>query len=1133
MLVLFTMFCGSHALAVDIDGDGLEASVDFNDYVPRYQLTAGITHTCSLDDRGVSCWGDNDKGRSQVPELTSPMQVDAGGAFTCALDQTGVVCWGDNSAGQLAPPAMVDVVQISAGLNHACALHSGGVSCWGADGQGQSSGVPALNNPVLVSAGGRHTCALDDDGVKCWGDNGQSQAPALIGYLAGATQLVSGRFHSCALHSQGINCWGANSDGQTSTPAALRPIATSNPFRLAAGDYQTCALDDTGALCWGRSVLAEPLTASPSMTAPTLIAAGGYQACSLDQGDIKCWGYSSLARSGAHVLHELPETNQYSFSGFASTSFCTLASEKLTCWGTGSQGQMNIPTLTNPSSVVVGNQFNCALDDDGINCWGKGDSGATTVPAMTAPTTLVTGGEHVCALDDGVPVCWGSNTSGRATPPVLSAMTHLASGYVHSCAWNDAAVECWGSNTSGQAGSHALTSTSAVTMGNSHTCALSDAGVTCWGSNTYSQLSVPAEISSPISIDSGSNHTCVLSPSGVQCWGRNNAGQTEVPPLTNPVEITADGNASCAVDDSGVVCWGATSSGLGEPPTGGNPHQLMHASGTACVLSDDGLQCWGDYAQQQAFANASPSFADADGDGLPDDIDTGPFDPSVGGTLSADAGGPYEKLQHQSFSLNGAASATDSPDVTLQHYRWDKDDGDGIHFDVPDAEGITASTSYAAIGVYALNLQVTDSVGRIATAATTVTILADTDADGTADSEDLYPTDSAAATDDDGDGLPDDCVSAQLCIDAGLIPDPSLNDFDNDGIITSEDSDDTVDTAPPTVIAPSAINIIATGSNTIVDLLQNGMAYASDFPSIVLTALPNTDDNATTISLVSGRHLIDWCAIDAADNVGCDTQTVDVTPLVTFLSTEQMTAEGVDVEVIVELSGNPISYPVTIPIIVNLANSTAINPEDHNATNSSVAINVDDVSDDLDENTGRLSFSTVDDGVTGEVDEVVELTLVADNGTASLVGAALGNELLITHRLTISEENIAPAVTLMANSSISLANVNADYSIQINDPNNHSDYLVSWYFDGTLLESGTNLTELTHSLADVEEGTYTLRVTVLDSGSPAKQGEAETNISYTTPFVEADNGESGGGAIAGLLIGLLVLSGRFRKSREP
>lgn len=34
MLVLFTMFCGSYALAVDIDGDGLEASVDFNDYVP-------------------------------------------------------------------------------------------------------------------------------------------------------------------------------------------------------------------------------------------------------------------------------------------------------------------------------------------------------------------------------------------------------------------------------------------------------------------------------------------------------------------------------------------------------------------------------------------------------------------------------------------------------------------------------------------------------------------------------------------------------------------------------------------------------------------------------------------------------------------------------------------------------------------------------------------------------------------------------------------------------------------------------------------------------------------------------------------------------------------------------------------
>jgi alpha-tubulin suppressor-like RCC1 family protein len=1110
------------AVAVDMDNDGMDASVDPNDRVPRYHVSAAGSHACALDDRGVHCWGSNSYGIANVPALSRPFQVDAGGTFVCAIDDGRVLCWGDNSLGQLdVPPELENPVQVSSGLSHACALHDGGVSCWGNNGNNQTQ-VPTLVEPVYVSAGGRHTCALDDTGMVCWGDNNRGQAPASVAYMAGARQIVTGREHTCGLHDTGINCWGSNTDGQTNIPTALRPVATGNPYRLSAGDFHTCALHAGGAQCWGRTVWAESLATPPALSNPKDIASGSYHSCALNDGQVVCWGSGQLADRGAHILNALAVPDQVSGSGQPSSPLCGIVNNSVVCWGRSNENQLSVPALSNPQTVQVGNRFACALHDNGVACWGTSAHGTLTVPALSAPSQLAVHDGYVCVLDNGVPVCWGAASSGRTLPPAITGMTHLAATQNRACAWNSSAVECWGANGSGQAGSHVLGDVSSVAFGGSHTCALGEAGVSCWGSNTYNQRTVPA-LSNPVLVATGSDHSCAVDDDGVRCWGRNHAGQTAAPALSNPRELVAANHYSCALDDHGATCWGNLADGLDLAPADSSLRDLVTFNGTACAIGDSGLHCWGALAQRQAFAASAPLFNDLDGDLVPDHLDPAPADPTVSGTLVADAGGPYIGVQNVAFALDGSASWTDNDGITLSHYRWDQDDSDGVSFAEADATGVAASVLYPLPGDYTLTLQVTDSVGRTALATTSVEILSDRDGDGVPDIYDAFPDHASASVDADGDGYPDDCVSAEACLADGLTPDPSLDDFDNDGIKTADDEDDTRDTNPATVTPPPDIAVIATGAETEIDLLQGGMPYAVDFPNVVLDALPQTEGHSTSVMLPSGRHQIDWCAVDAADNVGCSTQVIDITPLVLFERQEQTVAKGALVEVLVALSGNPISYPVVIPVLLDEDSSTGISGQDHDAETTAVIINAHDPDGDLEPNTGRFTFFSLNDGITGEPAKTVNFLLTTDNGVDEMNGAALGDEASRHHSVTITEANLPPVVTLTAAATIPLASGMASFAIDINDPNTHETFFVAWYLNDVLIASGNNLTQIDHSLLDAVAGTYTLRVTVLDDGSPAQEGEDQQLITFVAA---AANGSSSGGVGQLWILAMLLLAAR-------
>ena len=421
----------------------------------------------------------------------------------------------------------------------------------------------------------------------------------------------------------------------------------------------------------------------------------------------------------------------------------------------------------------------------------------------------------------------------------------------------------------------------------------------------------------------------------------------------------------------------------------------------------------------------------------------------------------------------------------------------------------------------------------------------DTDNDGSGDNSDAFPDNNAAFIDNDGDGQPDswnpDCdVSCQE--NSGLTLDPSINDFDNDGLVDSEDNDNGSDNYPPTVTAPPAISIDATGATTEVFLESNGSASASDLVDGTLT--PSPAGGNTTVELAPGRYQILWQATDSNNNIGSDTQQVDIVPLAGFEPESQMSGEGNTVSVTVTLNGNAPEYPVVIPLaIADL--STAGNPEDHDAT--AVAIVIEEDAEPA--NQGTITFTTIDDGA-GEYDETVILDLLEDNGSDTLENAVIDDS-LSRHTVTITELNVAPTLTSLTVSqdeeSIEMpAGTPTIYdrfreggivtlTANMTDPNPQDSHTFEWIINEVVQpETGPTL------IIDPElyaNGEYLLSVTATDNGNPPLSSEplqAGVKLLNTPPPFDGGNGSSsgGGGSLSQWLPLLIAALGWRRKTRQ-
>lgn len=1087
-LTLFLLSVSLPAMAADIDNDGIESSVDANDAIPLYHVSAGARHTCALDDSGVRCWGFNFSNRANPPELNGrALQVSAGGSHTCAISGSEVTCWGLNNDLQASPPELDNPVMISAGGSHTCAIENSGVVCWGNQDDDKTH-PPTLNRPRAISAGTNHTCALDETGVLCWG--------------------------------------GTDS-------GVLSPLPISDPvLEIQSGNAYACARTSTDIICWGD--IPAPSNPKPEFISPKGLAVGKAHACAIEDGKPICWGDNSYGQSSA------PDRNDIVQITAGDTHTCALTSSEVICWGDRSDGATLPPDLIEPTEVAARNGMACAIDGGEVKCWGDMRS-AGDIPTFTDATNITLSSTNGCAIENGTVICWGNDSNGVTSPPSLNSPVALSMKGNAACAIDSNGTTCWGDSSPDLPTSSA--NATVIALGPAHTCLADGDRPVCWGNNGSGETT-PTISSGVTDLALGFSHSCAIADNSVKCWGDNRNYQLLVPRLTTPTKIAAAQTHTCAIHSGGMRCWGLDTYN-NYPTTLQNVVDVAVSAFTNCAISDSGLQCWGRNAYSETNSRTALSFSDHDGDGELDDTDPSAYNPTIYTKAPiADAGGAYEFVEGLSGQLDARASRDEGGVLTT--WEWDIDSSDGVNFLNPDVSGETPEVSFETPGIYTITLRVTDGEGLTDTAQATATVLADTDRDSVPDINDTYPDSASASTDSDGDGFPDDCTSNQECLEDGLTPDPSLDDFDNDGIPTAEDSNDNLDTAPPSVIAAGDISLVASGEITLVDLLQESTPYASDFPNTVLAVLPKTEENNTTVEFESGRHQIEWCASDAAGNEGCDTQIVEITPLVSFTTVSQIAAEGGMVDVEVRLSGNPIQYPVKIPLRVNETLSTADNPGDHDASSQMISILEDDPLDDLQANMGRMQITITDDGVTGEADESITLELVteldADSPEDKLIGAALGPQPDRTHIVTITEENVPPTVEIISDGQISLSDSSAKATVEIDDPNNHPSYFISWYLDGELIASGTDLLQVIYELGEISEGEHTLRVTVLDTGSPPRQGEDETIISYKKPSQSggsssssSSGGGSGGSITLMLLVSLAVfkLHGRQRLRTKP
>ena len=214
--------------------------------------------------------------------------------------------------------------------------------------------------------------------------------------------------------------------------------------------------------------------------------------------------------------------------------------------------------------------------------------------------------------------------------------------------------------------------------------------------------------------------------------------------------------------------------------------------------------------------------------------------------------------------------------------------------------------------------------------------------------------------------------------------------------------------------------------------------------------------------------------------------------------------------VVVRLNGNAPQYPVVIPYALNMLRST-VNGADHRFVNGVLTIAAGSA------NQGSITIANVDDGLTGEPDEVLAIELMATGSTA-LSNAGLGTSVL--HQVTLVEPNRAPTVQLaLTQDGTTVTELNLKGSpvvirAQVSDANPEDGHTFVWRLNGITLSVAPGASQITRPLSDFREGSNTLAVAVTDNGSPTETASASMIISAHTPEEPNESGGGGGGALS-------------------
>ena len=264
---------------------------------PSHISSAGnalSSHSCAIDDNGVTCWTDH-LGEQLLLEIdeqpVNPVEIVSGNSFDCVVDDSGLTCWtwsldlgeaifdpSDDTyfASTLPTPEYATAPsQISAGNAQVCAISDGALACfaWSID---LSFGdeleietvvanrpVPELTNPSKIFSGGYNSCATDDIGLNCWKTSLTLDTEtfelvwiaaeiAVPEAAADVTSVAMGDNHFCAKAAEEVICWDDDEDAANDSDLKLQvPETVVNPKKLTANNDTTCALlQDDSVVCW-------------------------------------------------------------------------------------------------------------------------------------------------------------------------------------------------------------------------------------------------------------------------------------------------------------------------------------------------------------------------------------------------------------------------------------------------------------------------------------------------------------------------------------------------------------------------------------------------------------------------------------------------------------------------------------------------------------------------------------------------------------------------------------------------------------------------------------------------------------------------------------------------------------------
>ncbi|HET9301072.1 MAG TPA: hypothetical protein VFO11_14070 [Candidatus Polarisedimenticolaceae bacterium] len=264
-------------------------------------------------------------------------------------------------------------------------------------------------------------------------------------------------------------------------------------------------------------------------------------------------------------------------------------------------------------AVATGNYHSMGLRSDGtIAAWGMCDVEQCNVPFPNSGFAAIAAGDsHSLALRlNGSIAAFGDNEQAQlAVPAPNSGFVAIAAGLLHSLALrSDGTIVGWGRNSSGETVPPepnrdwvAIAAGGYVSMG-----LKSDGSVRKWGCG--GPCPVPSPNTGFIAIATHYDHSLALRADGsIVAWGSNDAGQLDVPePNTGFVAIAAGFRSSLGLKSDGSLrAWGRL----------GQDYVPLPNEGYQAMTGNVGL------------ADALKSVADdADGDGMPDDLDCAPAD---------------------------------------------------------------------------------------------------------------------------------------------------------------------------------------------------------------------------------------------------------------------------------------------------------------------------------------------------------------------------------------------------------------------------------------------------------------------------------------------------------------------------